>query len=149
PVPRARPDMKFPRSTRLFRGQLDLAPFLCVLFLLAFALLFRDFLVLPRGARLVLPLEDAPVAAVAGEPLLILAVDSSRRLYFENQITTRKALESALARRSGRDGAPRTLLIQADQDVPYGELADLAALARRAGLPRIIFGVGSSSGRAP
>ena len=29
--------MKFPRSTHLFRGQLDLAPFLCVLFLLAFS----------------------------------------------------------------------------------------------------------------
>lgn len=141
--------MKFPRSTRLFRGQLDLAPFLCVLFLLAVSLLLRDFLVLPRGARLVLPVEGAPAAAVAGEPLMILAVDSSRRLYFENQITSRKALESALARRVARDDPPRTLLIQADQGVPYGTLADLAALARRAGMERIIFGVGAGPRRWP
>lgn len=135
--------MKFPRSTRLFRGQLDLAPFLCVLFLMAFALLFRDFLVLPRGARLVLPAGESPSVTVAGEPLLIVAVDSSRRLYFENQITGREALESVLAVRIRREGAPKTLLIQSDQDVPYGELADLAALARRAGLKQIIFGAGA------
>ncbi len=135
--------MKFPRSTHLFRGQLDLAPFLCVLFLLAFALVMRDFLVLPRGARLRLPAGQAPVAGVTGEPRLIVAVDSARRLYFENQISSREALEVSLARRVGHDGVPPALLIQADQDVPYGELAELASMAWRAGLREIVFGVGA------
>ncbi|MFO1457783.1 MAG: biopolymer transporter ExbD [Verrucomicrobiota bacterium] len=139
--------MKFTRSTRLFRGQLDLAPFLCVLFLLAAALLLRDFLVLPRGARLVLPPQDSPVAAAAGERVLIVAVDAARRLYFENQIIAREGLEAALTERSRNPGATRTLLIQPDQSVPYGELAELAVLARRAGMRQIIFG--SGSGRAP
>ncbi|MBL9172359.1 MAG: biopolymer transporter ExbD [Verrucomicrobiales bacterium] len=139
--------MKFPRSTRLFRGQLDLAPFLCVLFLLAAALLLRDFLVLPRGARLALPPQDSPVAAAAGERVLIVAVDAARRLYFENQIIARDRLETALAERSQSPGASKTLLIQPDQSVPYGELAELAVLARRAGMQQIIFG--SGSGRAP
>lgn len=139
--------VKFPRSTRLFRGQLDLAPFLCVLFLLAAALLLRDFLVLPRGARLVLPPQDSPVAAAAGERVLIVAVDAARRLYFENQIIGREGLEAALTERSRNPGASRTLLIQPDQSVPYGELAELAVIARRAGMRQIIFG--SGAGRAP
>jgi len=132
--------MKFPRSTRLFRGQLDLAPFLCVLFLLAAALMLRDFLVLPRGARLELPAAASPVAAVAGERFWVIALDASRRLYFENQITDRDQLLRDLGRRAGRDGAGATVLIQADRSVPYGDLAALAALVRQAGLNRIIFG---------
>ena len=52
--------MKFPRTTRLFRGQFDLGPFLCVLFPLAFVGLFQGFLVLPRGSRLALPAVGHP-----------------------------------------------------------------------------------------
>jgi biopolymer transport protein ExbD len=132
--------MKFPRSTRLFRGQLDLAPFLCVVFPLALVALFHDFLVLPRGARLSLPAVDAPIGVGAGEPILVVAVDSARRLYFENQIIAPDALATALRRRAAEPAAPRTLLVQADVAVPYGQLADLAALARRAGLSHIVFG---------
>ena len=46
----------------------------------------------PRG-RLVLPPQDSPVAAAAGERVLIVAVDAARRLYFENQIIAREGLE--------------------------------------------------------
>ena len=132
--------MRFPRSTRLFRGQLDLAPFLCVIFVTAFALVLRDFLVLPRGALLDLPDTEAQPALEPGQPFLIVAMDASRRLYFDNQITDRAALEVELSRRASRGGHPNALLIQADQSVPYGELADLAALARRAGIQEIVLG---------
>ena len=132
--------MKFPRTTRLFRGQFDLGPFLCVLFPLAFVGLFHGFLVLPRGSRLTLPSMDNPTALGAGAPAFVVAVDHAERLYFENQLTTAAALETALAARAGRPGAPQTLLVQADQAVPYGKLTELAALAQRSGLRHVVFG---------
>jgi len=134
--------MKFPRSTRLFRGQLDLAPFLCVIFLLAFTLMLRDFLVLPRGTRLELPDAVSASAASAGEPRWIVAMDASRRLYFENQVTDRDQLVRALERRVAAGGAEATLLIQADRTVPYGDLTELAARVRQAGVTRVILGEG-------
>lgn len=131
--------MKVHRTTRLFRGQLDLAPFLCVLFPLALVALFQNYLVLPRGARLTLPALGSGTTLAPGERALVVAVDASQRLYFENQVTTPDSLEPALARRV-QSGGPRILLIQADTSVPYGRLAELAALARRAGIEEAIFG---------
>ncbi len=131
--------MRIPRTTRLFRGQLDLAPFLCVVFPLAFTALFSTYLVLPRGARVQLPALDSPSALSPGEPRLIVAIDSRQQLYFENQVITRQALEVELARKTST-GGPDLLLIQADVSVPYGQLAELAAIARRAGVKRAVFG---------
>ncbi|MCW5560147.1 MAG: biopolymer transporter ExbD [Verrucomicrobiae bacterium] len=134
--------MRFPRSTRLFRGQLDVAPFLCVIFLMAFALMLRDFLVLPRGTRLELPGAASASAASAGESWWIVAMDASRRLYFENQVTDLDQLVNALERRVAARGAGATLLIQADRSLPYGDLTELAARVRQAGVTRVILGVG-------
>lgn len=131
--------MRIPRTTRLFRGQLDLAPFLCVLFPLAFVALFSSYLVLPRGAQVQLPALDSGSAIAPGEPRLVVAIDSQRRIFFENQIITLEGLEPALAQRTA-SGGPDLLLIQADVSVPYGQLADLAAVARRAGMKRAVFG---------
>jgi len=132
--------MKLPRTTRLFRGHLDWAPFLCVLCPLAFVTLFSGYLVLPRGARLNLPAIDATPALAPGEAAFIVAVDSARRCFFENQLLTFGALEAALSRRAAMAGAPRTLLIQADRSVPVGQVAELTALARRAGIQHAVIG---------
>ena len=47
--------MKFPRQAKIFRGQLDVAPFAGVFFLLAIFLLLHSSLVLPTGVQLQLP----------------------------------------------------------------------------------------------
>jgi len=134
------------RTSRLFRGQLDLAPFLCVVFPLAFVALFSSYLVLPRGARVTLPAIGASAAVAPGERTLVVAVDSARRLFFENQITSLTQLELLLAQRV-QSGGPTLLLIQADASVPYGQLAELAALARRAGVKEAVFGTLSATKR--
>ncbi|HRI16743.1 MAG TPA: biopolymer transporter ExbD [Verrucomicrobiota bacterium] len=139
--------MKLPRTTRLFRGQLDWAPFLCVLCPLAFVGLFSGFLVLPRGTRLKLPTVEAPAAVAPGETVFIVAVDSARRCFFENQLVTLGALETALKRRAALSNAPSTLLIQADVSVPLGQLAELTALAQRAGIQHAVFGTMSPTRR--
>lgn len=131
--------MKIHRSTRLFRGQLDLAPYLCVLSFLAFAGLAQGYLVLPRGTRLALPASESEAATRPGEVALVVAVDAANRIFFENQITTLPQLEVALANRV-RAGGPRLLLIQSDRSVAYGQLVELVAIARRSGLKEAILG---------
>lgn len=130
--------MKIARTTRLFRGQLDLAPFLCVIFPVAFVAVFHSYLVLPHGTRLVLPSVDSGPVVKPGEAMLVVAVDAARRLYFENQLVSPATLETALQRRI-QSGGPTLLLIQADTTVPYGHLADLVTLARRTGVKEAVF----------
>jgi biopolymer transport protein ExbD len=133
--------IQFQRTTKPFRGQLDLAAFLCVLLPLAFALLFHQFLVLPRGARLELPVGDAGPAVAPGEPLFIVAVDANEQLYFENQMIGRTELAAALKARAAVPDAPQTLLIQPDRTVRYERLVELASLARAAGVRSVIYGI--------
>ncbi len=130
--------MRFQRTTRLFRGQLDLAPFLCVLFPIALAGMLHGHLILPRGNRIALPASSAGPATAPGEPTLILAVDRHQRLYFENQVTTLQSLEETLTRRS-RNPRPGILLVEADASVPYGFLMGLSDLARRSGMTEIVL----------
>lgn len=130
--------MRFQRTTRLFRGQLDLAPFLCVLFPIALAAMLHGHLVLPRGHRIALPASAAGPATAPGEPTLILAVDKHQRLYFENQVTTLQSLEQTLSRRS-RNQRPGILLVEADVSVPHGFLMGISDLARRSGMKEIVL----------
>ena len=131
--------MKFPRTTRLLTGRTDAAPWLCLLFPLAFAAIFHEFLVLPRGLRLSLPSADAPSAVAAGERVFVVAVDANEQLYFENQAVDLPALRTALAARASAAGAPRTLLLQADKTVRASRLAELSAAAMGAGLRDVVF----------
>lgn len=130
--------MRFQRTTRLFRGQLDLAPFLCVLFPVALAAVLHSHLVLPRGNRITLPTSAAGPAIAAGEPTLVLAVDKHQRLYFENQVTTLQGLEQTLVRRS-RSNPSNILLVEADVAVSHGFLVGLSELARRSGMREIVL----------
>ena len=131
--------MKLPRTARLLTGRTDAAPWLCVLFPLAFAAMLHGFLVLPRGLRLALPTADAPAAVAPGERVFVVAVDAHERLYFENQVTELPALRAALSARAAQAGAPRTLLLQADGAVRAARLSELAALAGAVGLRDVIY----------
>ena len=130
--------MRFQRTTRLFRGQLDLAPFLCVLFPVALAALLHSHLVLPRGNRITLPASGVGPAVAPGEPTLVLAVDKHQRLYFENQVTTLQALEQTLSRRA-KSNPSNILLVEADVAVSHGFLVGLSELARRSGMREIVL----------
>ena len=130
--------MRLQRTTRLFRGQLNLAPFLCVLFPVAPAAVLHSHLVLPRGNRITLPTSAAGPAIAAGEPTLVLAVDKHQRLYFENQVTTLQGLEQTLVRRS-RSNPSNILLVEADVAVSHGFLVGLSELARRSGMREIVL----------
>jgi len=141
--------MKFTRTLKPLKGQFELAPYLSVVFVLLFFMLFGGYLVLPVGTRIELPTGGSPVGSWTGEPFLVVAVDAGEQCYFENQIVPDLAeLKTRLATRTAAPRGPRRLYLQADRAVRHERLQELAALAREAGLSEILLG-GSGAGGKP
>src|SRR6058998_3877251 len=76
--------MKFPRTARIFRGQLDASPFVGVLFLVAIFLLLNSSLVFMPGVAIKLP-EASDFPGVTNVTVSV-AVDRNGQLYYENQL---------------------------------------------------------------
>lgn len=123
--------MKFPRNARIFRGQLDAAPFATVLFLLVLFLMLSTRVYTP-GVRLQLPVADN--LSGTDKPTVAVAIDGQGRLYFENQMLDSKQLALRLRDLSKGSAEPLTLLVQADRAVTYEQLMQLTLLARDAGI---------------
>jgi len=139
--------MKFTRTLKPLKGQFELAPYLCVVFVLLFFMLFGGYLVLPVGTRLELPSGGTRIGTWTGDPFLVVAVDAGEQCYFENQIVPDLGvLKARLSARAGAPKGPRKLYLQADRSVRYERLQELAGLAREAGLSEIVLGGSSSSG---
>jgi biopolymer transport protein ExbD len=135
--------MKFPRNTRLLRNPFDVAPFAAVFFLLVIFLMIGALLPTP-GISLRPPTAgDLPGT---DKPSVGVAVDSSGRFYFANQIVNEAQLKSNLSAAAKKSREPLTLVIHADKTVTYEQLVHLTLLARDAGiqnallatLPRIV-----------
>lgn len=124
--------MKFPRNTRIYRGQLEVAPFIGVFFLLIIFLVFNSGLVVTPGVPIRLP----PMQNVPGtfNPTLIVAVDASGQLYYENQVIMEEALRMRLQDEADRAREPFTLVIHADMNVRYEVLLRLGMLAQSVGI---------------
>lgn len=139
--------MKFTRTLKPLKGQFELAPYLCVVFVLLFFMLFGGYLVLPVGTRLELPSGGTRIGTWTGDPFLVVAVDAGEQCYFENQIVPDLGvLKARLSARAGAPKGPRKLYLQADRSVRYERLQELAGLAREAGLSEIVLGGSGSSG---
>ena len=124
--------MRFPRNTRIFRGQLDAGPYAAVLFLLVIFLLLNSSFVFTPGVPIRLP-EAQSVPGLA-TPTVAVAVDGSGQLYFQNQVIDEPRLKRKLQEAVSRSPEPLTLIMQADQDVKYKELVRLGLLARATGI---------------
>jgi biopolymer transport protein ExbD len=132
--------MKFQRTLLPLRGQYDLAPFLCVLFLLLFFLFLGGHLVLPAGTRIELPPTETHATQWDGAPFLVVAVDANEQCYFENQVVPDPGtLQARLALRASAPRGPRRLYLEADHRVRYGKITELGALARAAGITEILL----------
>jgi len=122
--------MKFPRNARIFRGQLDAAPFAAVLFLLVIFLMLGSLVYTP-GVPLQLPVaNDLPGT---DKPTIAVAIDGNGRLFFENQGIEDNQLRGRL-RQAAKQTPELTLLVQADKSVSYDMLMRLTLLARDAGI---------------
>jgi biopolymer transport protein ExbD len=129
--------MKFPRNAKLLRSPFDVAPFAAVFVLLVIFLFLAAFLPVP-GLSLQLPKFD--VSGVADDlpgtdkPTVPVAIDANGRLFFANQMVGEAQLKTNLHNAALASKAPLTLVIQADQAVPYGQLISVTLLARNAGI---------------
>ena len=139
--------MRFPRSIKPFRGQLEMAPFLSVLFLLAILVMFGSSLVFTPGIPIDLP--EAAELPGTSNPTVAVAVDAEGHLYFENQIIDEPRLKEKLAAAVDQSKDPLTLVIQADKQVKHESTTRLALLARSAGIKDFYFGTRSRVAPVP
>jgi len=136
---------RFPRTTRLLKGDVwDLAPFLCVLFPLAFFLLFQNTLVRPTGSILRLPPANSNAAMIApGRTILVVAVDIGGRIFLDNRLLDAAQLGRELALRMARlppaAAADAVLVLEADQGITHAAVEKLGRIARSAGIGEIVL----------
>ena len=124
--------MRFPRNRQIFRGQLDVAAFAGVLFILLLFILLRPHLVFTPGVPIHLP-EQEDLPGVIGRTIVV-AVDSSGQFYFDNQLTHERLLRQRLMEEVTAAREPVTLVIEADEAVTWNTLQKLVAIARKAGV---------------
>jgi biopolymer transport protein ExbD len=123
--------MKFPRNARIFRGQLDAAPFAAVFFLLVIFLMLGSLIYTP-GVRLQLPLADDLPGT--DKPTVSVAIDAGGRYYYDNQLVQEKQLASLLRQAVAASAEPLTLIVHADRTVSIEMTVRLSMLARSAGI---------------
>lgn len=123
--------MKFPRNARIFRGQLDVAPFAIVFLLLVLFMMISSLIYTP-GVHLQLPAAtDLPGTEI---PSISVAVDKDGRLYFENQRIEENDLKSRLHNVVSNSPEPLVVLVHADESVTWKTIVHLELLLRDAGI---------------
>ena len=123
--------MRFPRNAKVFRGQLDAAPFAGMFFCLLIFLLLASLTYTP-GVHIQLPAAaDLPGPE---HPSLAVAVDPAGQFYFRNQLVPADELRAQLQAAAKKSAEPLTLVVQADKGVKYETLVGLTLLARQAGI---------------
>lgn len=130
--------MKFPRNARIFRGQLDAAPFAAVFFLLVLFLMLASLMYTP-GVRLQLPLTDDLPGT--DKPTISVAIVSDGRYFYDNQLVQEQQLAGLLRQAVKASAQPLTLAIHADRSVSYETLIRLTMLARSAGITNSLLAV--------
>lgn len=123
--------MKFPRNARIFRGQLDAAPFAAVFFLLVIFLMLGSLLYTP-GVRIELPVADELPGT--DRRTVSVAIDSVGRYYYDNQFVQEKQLSNLLRQAAAVSPQPLTLVVNADRAVSNEMLVHLLMVARSAGI---------------
>ena len=127
--------MRFPRNARIFKGQLDVAPFVSLFFLLVIFMLVASLIYTP-GLHLRLPYADG--LAGTDKPTVSVAIDSNGRLYYKNQWIEERELKTSL-RMEAQKTASLALVVHPDQSVSYEMLVRLAMLAREADISEVVL----------
>ena len=131
--------MRFPHNTKVFRGQLDAAPFVGMLFLLIIFLLLNSALVFTPGVPIQLP--EGVNLPGADRPAAVVAVDESGHFFFENQLCDEAGLKERLRAVVARNREPIMLVVQADKAARVEALVRLELLARSLGIREMLQAV--------
>lgn len=128
--------MKFPRNARIFRGQLDFAPFAAVLFLLVIFVALGKMLTTP-GIQVRLPSAgDVTLPGVTG-PTLSVAV-TTNAFYFEDELVPETELSNRLFTAKQKISGPVTLIVQSDEDVTEKTRVQLWSIAQQIGFTNLL-----------
>lgn len=126
--------MRLPRNVKIFRGQLDVAPFAGVTFLLLLFVLLQSKLVFTPGIHVELPAVSRDMPGADG-PSVLVAVDKSGQIYYENQAVPSLAdLRGRLRAAVQNSKEPLLLEIMADKTATLETTAQLLALAGEVGM---------------
>ncbi len=129
--------MRFPRNKQIFRGQLDVAAFAGVLFLILIFILLRSQIVFTPGVPIQL-VEADDLPGVVGRTVVV-AVDAGGQFYFDNQVTQERLLQQRLKEEVNAAREPLTLVVHFDKSVPSEVLQKLGLLARRIGIKTTVM----------
>lgn len=130
--------MRLPRNLKVFRGQLEAAPFLSVLLLLLILLTLAPKLVFDPGVPIALDLPAANVPGITNDTLSV-AIDSSGLYYYDGQLTPLpQLLETLLAAVAGSP-APLALRIYADATGRLDATEQLFAQAPKLGFEKVFL----------
>ena len=128
--------MKFPRNARIFRGQLDFAPFAAVLFLLVIFVLLGKMLYTP-GIPVRLPSAGDVILPGATGPTLSVAV-TTNAFYFQDELVPENELSNRLFAAKQKISEPVTLIVQFDEDVTDKNHIKMWSLARQVGFTNLL-----------
>jgi biopolymer transport protein ExbD len=130
--------MRFPRTTKIFHGQIDAAPVAGVFFLLVIFVLLHSSLVFPPGVHVRLPEADDLPGTTGSSPMV--AIDAREQLYFESQIITASKLKERLQAAVRESAEPLTLIVQADGKVSLDATTKIISMARAVGIREAVIG---------
>lgn len=129
--------MRFPRNTKIFRGQLDAAPFASVLFVFMTLLLLHPALVFLPGVPVNLP-ESVDLPGTTN-PKAVVVIDRAGQIYFDSQAIDEPALKEKLEAAVLKNKGALTLVVQADKETRHDTLVRLAGLAREVGIREVLL----------
>ena len=131
--------MKFPRNAKIFRGQLDVAPFAGIFFLLCLMLVFSTLLVYSPGVQIELP--DLGNDAVPGiqPPVIPIAIDVHGKIFFESQLIAEEDFENRLKEVVQKFESPPTLVIQGDEATQLSVISRISHIASQSGVTRTLL----------
>lgn len=122
---------------------MDAAPFMGVYFLLVIFLLLNTTLVFTPGVRIRMPEASGRPLSGVENPTVVVAIDLSGQLYFENQVIQEKDLSRRLKEKAAIN-SDLVLVINADKAVELEAFYRLSKLAMDAGLKEVLV-----AGRQP
>jgi biopolymer transport protein ExbD len=128
--------MKFPRNARIFRGQLDAAPFASVFFLLVIFVMLGKYLYVP-GIQVKLPSAENLQLPGPDGPTLSVAV-TTNAIYFRDKAVAENDLSNQLTTARQEFTETPTLILQVDRDVTEEKWMHLMVIARQAGITNLL-----------
>jgi biopolymer transport protein ExbD len=126
--------MRLPRNAKIFRGQLDAAPFAGVSFLLVMFVVLQSKLVFTPSLRVDLPEVPVDLPGTA-EPALVVAIDRKGQIYYESQAVTNLTDLRGRLQTAVHDAKQRpTLEVQADKTASFETTLPVLSLAAEVGI---------------